>query len=316
MSCTGVFSGPHQSAIRMDTTAVVPASAARPPAASNPSPARQPDAPAILNSSALHRRAHRRSHSDGSAEIGAALSNPAVEEIAHRLSVPTPQDVQQLVSAAELPVGAEAATEAPQLMRPRKLPKPKPPWRKVLYEQQPYEDNHVDQAFLSMLITNQDVVILEFWEVVKVCLHSSCGRRLSVLRVCAYCVIIQGSFAVSLQLNIVVLFNLLFWYSLDTCQSKDPVQVKCTPPADGATECDNAVDCVFKPGQPGHCDHRSNIGDAAAPSSEAECHALDPPGEWSPPAQGELRCVILSLQIRVCTCGALTHRLIPVTLAG
>jgi hypothetical protein len=65
-------------------------------------------------------------------------------------------------------IAAAALQPAPQLIRPRKLPKAKAPWRKVLYEQQPYEDNHVDQAFLSMLITNQNVVILEFWEVVKV----------------------------------------------------------------------------------------------------------------------------------------------------
>ena len=186
------FRGQTSWPIGMDstTTAVVPASAARPPAASkNPSPARQPVAPALSTSSVPHRRAHRRSRSDGSAEIGAALLSNPVEEIAHRLSVPTaPPDVQQLVSAAELPVGAEAATEAPQLIRPRKLQKPKPPWRKVLYEQQPYEDNHVDQAFLSMLITNQDVVILEFWEVVKVRLNSSCGRKPSVLSECLHCV--------------------------------------------------------------------------------------------------------------------------------
>ena len=148
----------------------------------------------------------------------------------------------------------------------------------------------------------------------------------------------QGSFAISLQLNLVVLFNLLFWYllrpihtehlcvafvckclcvcyiygvrsrySLDTCQSKEPLQVNCTPPADGATECDNAVDCVFEPGQPGTCDHRSSIGDADAPSSEVECHALEPSGEWSPPTQGELLCVILSPQMRVCTCCAVLH---------
>ena len=88
------------------------------------------------------------------------------EEINHASAATAPE--VQLSSATELPAGAEAATETPQLMRPRKLPKPKAPWRKVLYEQQPYEDNHVDDAFLSMLITNQNVVILEFWEVVKV----------------------------------------------------------------------------------------------------------------------------------------------------
>jgi hypothetical protein len=111
-------------------------------------------------------------------EISAALlsSTGVPKEIAHASATTAPE--MQLPSAAELPAGAEAATEAPQLMRPRNLPKPKAPWRKVLYEQQPYEDNHVDQAFLSMLITNQNVVILEFWEVVKVRVQRSCTCRL------------------------------------------------------------------------------------------------------------------------------------------
>ncbi len=168
------FRGGEEGAINEMDHAAVPASAARPPAASNPTARRSPGTtPGISSSSVPRRRSHRRSRSDGSAEISAALLSSSAEEIAHT-SATTSTGVQ-LSSAAELPAGAEAATEVPQqLIRPRKLPKPKAPWRKVLYEQQPYEDNHVDQAFLSMLITNQNVVILEFWEVVKVRVQSSC----------------------------------------------------------------------------------------------------------------------------------------------
>lgn len=104
----------------------------------------------------------------------------------------------------------------------------------------------------------------------------------------------QGTYVVSLQLNIVVLFNLLCWYTLDSCEPKDPLLVSCAPPADGATECENAVDCVFAAGHAGSCDHLSNIDIAALASSEIECLALNPPGEWSPPSQGERLLVIHS----------------------
>ena len=84
--------------------------------------------------------------------------------------------------------------------QPKPKPKPKhsarPAWRKVLYEQQPYEDNYVDQHFLSTLIKNQNVVIVPFWEVVK------------------------GTVSVTLQLSIVVLYNLVFWYTLDAPDAK------------------------------------------------------------------------------------------------
>ena len=109
----------------------------------------------------------------------------------------------------------------------------------------------------------------------------------SALRVCAWIVRTQGTYAVSLQMNIVVLFNLLFWYTLDSCEPKDSLLVNCTPPVDGAMECENAVDCVFTPGEAGSCNHRSAIGDSATPFREVECLALDPPGDWSPPTHGE-----------------------------
>lgn len=120
------------------------------------------------------RHRHRRSHSDGSSGITDSLLNdPSI------VAAAAAAEAAELTTAEDL-ARAEAVAAA---ARPRKLPKraPKPPWRKVLYEQQPYEDNHVDQAFLSKLITNQNVVILEYWEVVK------------------------GTYAITMQLSVVVM---------------------------------------------------------------------------------------------------------------
>jgi hypothetical protein len=109
----------------------------------------------------------------------------------------------------------------------------------------------------------------------------------SALIVWWWIVCTQGTYAVSLQMNIVVLFNLLFWYTLDSCEPKESLLVNCTQPVDGAMECENTVDCVFTPGEAGSCNHRSTIDDAATSSNEVECLALDPPGEWNPPTHGE-----------------------------
>jgi hypothetical protein len=100
---------------------------------------------------------------------------------------------------------------------------------------------------------------------------------------------------VTLQLNVVALFNLIFWYTLDSCEPKDSSLVSCAPPADGATECENAADCVFTAGQPGSCSHSLHGDEAALPPTEAECLALEPPGEWSAPTQGESLSLSLSL---------------------
>lgn len=99
----------------------------------------------------------------------------------------------------------------------------------------------------------------------------------------------------TLQLNVVALFNLIFWYTLDSCEPKDSSLVSCAPPADGATECENAADCVFTAGQPGSCSHSLHGDEAALPPTEAECLALEPPGEWSAPTQGESLSLSLSL---------------------
>ena len=135
----------------------------------------------------------------------------------------------------------------------------------------------------------------------------------SALRVCAWIVRTQGTYAVSLQMNVVVLFNLLFWYTLDSCEPKESLLINCTPPVDGAMECENAVDCVFTPGEAGSCNPRSAIRDSAIPSSEVECLALDPPGDWSPPTHGEFLSSVVIIAVHLCkycdscTCLALVH---------
>ena len=39
----------------------------------------------------------------------------------------------------------------------------KPPWRRILWERQPYADNYVDQSFLSSLVTNANLRKPRFW---------------------------------------------------------------------------------------------------------------------------------------------------------
>lgn len=167
----------------------LPPSGARPPPSASPpagAPAPPPPAasdarpPVVARKSpsglTAPRQRHRRSHSDGSSGItDSLLSDPSI------VAAAAAADAAELTTAEDL-----ARAEAAAAVRPRKLPKraPKAPWRKVLYEQQPYEDNYVDQAFLSKLITNQNVVILEYWEVVK------------------------GTYAITMQLSVVVMYAL------------------------------------------------------------------------------------------------------------
>ena len=42
----------------------------------------------------------------------------------------------------------------------------RPAWRKALWCEQPYEDNHTDENFLESLIVNADVVRRRYWRVV------------------------------------------------------------------------------------------------------------------------------------------------------
>ena len=41
-----------------------------------------------------------------------------------------------------------------------------PPWRKVLYEQQPYPDNYTDKSYLASVLTNVNQVPLSFPQLV------------------------------------------------------------------------------------------------------------------------------------------------------
>eukprot|EP00850_Spirogloea_muscicola_P016225 SM000130S27112 [mRNA] locus=s130:246825:254244:- [translate_table: standard] len=43
----------------------------------------------------------------------------------------------------------------------------RPPWRKVLYLRQPYNDAHTDPSFLAGLVTNANVVQRDYWTVVR-----------------------------------------------------------------------------------------------------------------------------------------------------
>ena len=40
------------------------------------------------------------------------------------------------------------------------------PWRKILYEKQPFEDNYVDESFLEGLVKNANFRRMEFWHIV------------------------------------------------------------------------------------------------------------------------------------------------------
>lgn len=40
--------------------------------------------------------------------------------------------------------------------------KQKPKWKRILYEKQPYEDNHVDDSFLSSMVTNANVQAYDY----------------------------------------------------------------------------------------------------------------------------------------------------------
>lgn len=67
-------------------------------------------------------------------------------------------------------------------------------------------------------------------------------------------------------------FNLVFWYTLDACVSKDPSLISCDQPLDGATECPNNVeDCVFT--KPGASDDDGVCSDASA-VTRGECERV------------------------------------------
>lgn len=40
-------------------------------------------------------------------------------------------------------------------------------WQKVLYQRQPFPDNHVDDTFLASLVTNANVQAYEYWSMVR-----------------------------------------------------------------------------------------------------------------------------------------------------
>lgn len=65
----------------------------------------------------------------------------------------------------------------------------KSPWRKILWEKQPYEDNHVDKTFLIGLRQNVNVVPYDYWTVV------------------------MDSAVVTQQITVVALFLLGFFYT-------------------------------------------------------------------------------------------------------
>lgn len=42
-----------------------------------------------------------------------------------------------------------------------------PPWERVLWQAQPYEDNYTDRTFLQSLITNENFSEYDFWRIVR-----------------------------------------------------------------------------------------------------------------------------------------------------
>eukprot|EP00906_Rhabdomonas_costata_P034552 RCo048613 len=71
-------------------------------------------------------------------------------------------------------------------------PSPRPPWEKVLYRRQPYEDNYVDKKrFLEQMRENANVEVFEYW---------SCVRETAVI---------------TQQLCLVIVFGVLFKHLYD-----------------------------------------------------------------------------------------------------
>lgn len=56
---------------------------------------------------------------------------------------------------------------AVRVMGPDSVPGPAVPWRKVLWERQPFPDNYVDQRFLEELRRNEGIRQYRYWAVVK-----------------------------------------------------------------------------------------------------------------------------------------------------
>lgn len=54
-----------------------------------------------------------------------------------------------------------------RVMGPDGAPGPTVPWRKVLWERQPFPDNYVDQRFLEELRRNEGIRQYCYWAVVK-----------------------------------------------------------------------------------------------------------------------------------------------------
>lgn len=54
-----------------------------------------------------------------------------------------------------------------RVMGPDSAPGPAVPWRKVLWERQPFPDNYVDQRFLEELRRNEGIRQYRYWAVVK-----------------------------------------------------------------------------------------------------------------------------------------------------
>lgn len=52
-------------------------------------------------------------------------------------------------------------------MGPDSAPGPAVPWRKVLWERQPYPDNYVDQRFLEELRRNEGIRQYPYWAMVR-----------------------------------------------------------------------------------------------------------------------------------------------------
>lgn len=72
-----------------------------------------------------------------------------------------------VVTPPPIITAADAYGHEPLAVRSEGDIAPLRPWRKVLWEHQPYEDNYVGDTFLKGIIKNAHVLIYDYWNVVK-----------------------------------------------------------------------------------------------------------------------------------------------------
>jgi phosphatidylinositol glycan class C protein len=108
----------------------------------------------------------------------------------------------------------------------------KKPWRKILWERQPYDDNYVDHTFLIGLRKNVNVVEYDYWTVVRDSVAVSHQITVVALFLCAFMYTYYGtlSLRVLLPLNVVAfilgyllrLYTDKYWQGINIIKSDIP----------------------------------------------------------------------------------------------